>query len=482
MVESHLPSVLLGLDAARGVLLVESCPQQAQHLRSELAQLGIPPIRLDWAADAETAWRLCREHAYQLLLCDDTLGAEQADGGQLLAALQREGWLATDCVVLMMTDDATLSRMRRLVALAPDGYLLKPVQTAIVCHRWPGWLARRQQLAPILTLLQCGLLSAAAGQVADVLAQSPEDAPGLALLQARIWMAQRQFDRAHNALLDLKGGPEGKRAQLALAELAMRRRYYALADSWLAALESDPLFCAMALTLGAENALRMHQFSRARQKLQQAISLAPGSVEPHWLLACVELADGTLLAAQQALQEGLRQDRPGLSWAGQLMPLLAAVQLDRLGQGEPAAVAALLQQFQQLCGLWQQQVGQVAYRPMALLLLGRRHCLLGAPQQGALCLTQYQRVCQRQQGQRPLLEQMELVKLLRLLGDPEAEVQLGQLNRQLADATDRVEHLAWRLYLARWCALPPLVRACDAQEPCDSVSLALASNEVSNEA
>ncbi|WP_409422288.1 hypothetical protein ABHF91_04565 [Pseudaeromonas sp. ZJS20] len=472
------PLTLAGLDPARAVLVVEPCAQQANTLLDQLAQLGLAPSQLDWAPDAASAGRLCRERAYQLLLCNDSLGDDQADGAQLLATLCQEGWLAPDCVLVMMADDASLARLRRLAALELDGYLLKPVQPTVLAQRWPHWLARRQQLAPIQALLGGGLLAEAEQQAAATLAQAPVDAPGLRLLQARIWMDQRQFDRAHNALLDLRGGPEGKRAQLALAELAMRRRYYALADSWLTALESDPLLGAQALALGAENALREHKFVMARQKLLHAISLTPCAVRHHWLLACVELADGTLLAAHQALLQGLQLAPLGVSWAGQLLPLLAALQLDMAAQAEPEAAPALLQQFQQQCGDWQQRVGQSAYRPMALLLLGRFYCLQGSQQQAAFCLTQYQMVRQHQPGPRSPLEQVERVKLLRLLGSPLADELLGQLNRRLAEAGEQVEHLAWRLYLARWCALNPVGPATDSPDRDGEICRPVFGNEV----
>lgn len=111
--------------AANGpvLLLVDDSPVMRSFLRRALSVCGYPVGCYLEAGDGRQALQVLREKRADLVLTD--INMPVMDGERLLAALREDAGLQSIPVVVVSTD-ATASRMQRLLDLGAAGYLTKP--------------------------------------------------------------------------------------------------------------------------------------------------------------------------------------------------------------------------------------------------------------------------------------------------------------------------------------------------------------------
>jgi CheY-like chemotaxis protein len=107
------------------VLHVEDNPSNASLVEQILAKR--PAVRLVCAADGRAGLELARQHRPDLVLLD--LHLPDLPGDELLHRLKAIPELA-DTKVVVVSADATPSRIRGMLDLGVEGYLTKPVDVA----------------------------------------------------------------------------------------------------------------------------------------------------------------------------------------------------------------------------------------------------------------------------------------------------------------------------------------------------------------
>ena len=105
------------------VLLVDDSPVMRSFLRRALSVCGFPVSRFLEACDGCQALQLLRECHADLVLTD--INMPVMDGEALLVALHDDDRLHSLPVVVISTD-ATVARIERLLDLGAAGYLTKP--------------------------------------------------------------------------------------------------------------------------------------------------------------------------------------------------------------------------------------------------------------------------------------------------------------------------------------------------------------------
>jgi two-component system chemotaxis response regulator CheY len=104
-------------------LIVDDSPAMRGFIKRVLSVSGLDMEIVREAANGRQALATLRSNSTDLVLCD--INMPQMNGEQLLSALASEGLLHRHCVVVVSTD-ATTSRVKRMLRLGARGYLRKP--------------------------------------------------------------------------------------------------------------------------------------------------------------------------------------------------------------------------------------------------------------------------------------------------------------------------------------------------------------------
>lgn len=93
-----------------------------------------------------------REEPYDLILCDFNLG-EGTNGQQLLEYVRSERLIPRKTAFIMLTAEASYSKVASAVELIPDGYLLKPFTLEGLSQRIDAALEKREALKDALAFI-----------------------------------------------------------------------------------------------------------------------------------------------------------------------------------------------------------------------------------------------------------------------------------------------------------------------------------------
>lgn len=128
------------------ILIVDD--QRAFHvtLKGMLINLGIKNFQ--FAESGETAIRLCRAQAFDLLLVDYNLGHGK-NGRQVLDELKAKRLLPPDCSFFIITGDNTRPMVLGALEHQPDDYLMKPFSIGQLDKRIRRAKEKREALKPV---------------------------------------------------------------------------------------------------------------------------------------------------------------------------------------------------------------------------------------------------------------------------------------------------------------------------------------------
>jgi len=119
-------------------------------MRSMLADMlrGYGAKTIDLAANGKEACALLSSHQYDIVLCDFNLGAGK-NGQQVLEEAKIRSWISPMCAWMMITAEQTPDSVHGAVEYQPDGYLIKPVNAALLYQRLGRVLVRKSVFADI---------------------------------------------------------------------------------------------------------------------------------------------------------------------------------------------------------------------------------------------------------------------------------------------------------------------------------------------
>ncbi len=441
------------IDKQRPILILDDCAVMCNAMRGMLLKMGFTAGQVDLTDSGKEALQLCAAREYQLLLLDFNLGSRRMNGYQVLTLLRQEQRLAADCVVVMLTAEATLEGFRSIMELNPDGYLVKPVSFNLFSRRLHQLLQQQGRLAGLIRRCR----QPERGGWLEV-GQRLIRTRGIVGQKARLLLAETciaggDFNQAASLLNGLKRTGLENRAQLLWAQAELQQQHYATAFALLQPLQEDLLLASSALTLKAEACIRSGQLAEARESLRQAIALAPRNLDRYWLQAFIEMADFELAAAQETLQQAQRfacyvpQDELSLQ------QLSASLCLDAVVLSSDGTQQAALSRYRQLSRGWQGARHLSQVQRMESLLQLRADLVSGIkPDTETLLALQQQHSDASPQQRGGMVEALEWEKL-RLLPDIPDEVLEYNANlkkewpshyRQVFDATINVYSKKWK--------------------------------------
>ncbi|MDC8770773.1 response regulator [Roseateles albus] len=142
-------------------LVIDSNATSRSLMASQLRDLGVAQVR---QATRINDARVILEHkAYDIVLCDYHFDGSEMSGQDLLDELRREHLLPYSTVFVMVTGEASYSKVAEAAEAALDAYLVKPYTMASLSDRLANARHRKRVLKDIFEAIERQDFEAAAG-------------------------------------------------------------------------------------------------------------------------------------------------------------------------------------------------------------------------------------------------------------------------------------------------------------------------------
>jgi tetratricopeptide (TPR) repeat protein len=256
-------------------LIVDDLREMRITLRSMLETLQAKQF---WdAKNAEEALEVLKTHPIDIVLCDYNLG-DSRDGQQVFEEARGRGVLLPHAAWVMITAEQSMGMVMGVVENNPDGYLVKPINKAVLQARLERAVGRKMIVKDVETALRNGKFT---------------EAVGLAEMQVQRYPALRgELLRLKSEAL-LRNGDFDAAAEFCAGLLAERQQGGAEYDQpW------------MLLALGRAQH-ELGDIRQARITFQKIIEQNPAVMEAYDLLAQIEREQGQSKDAQRILAQAL---------------------------------------------------------------------------------------------------------------------------------------------------------------------------------
>ncbi len=256
---------LIKLYSKKRALVVDEFPDMRASIKQMLRSFGVELV--DVANDGGEAMARCRENAYDIIICDYSLGKGK-NGQQILEELRFTQSFKHQAIYILVTAETTRSMVFGALEYKPDDYLTKPFTQVLLQSRLDNIVLEKQFFESVYQALDNADYEAAAQHAALLVNQDIRYRVTAQKLQGQALLQLKQFEQAH---------------ELYYGVMELRRQEWAC------------IGCARAL-------LGMQKWSSAIHVLSELIEHGTENLEVFDCLAEAELALGRNGVAQSILE------------------------------------------------------------------------------------------------------------------------------------------------------------------------------------
>lgn len=189
-------------------LIIDSNATSRSLMAAQLRDLGVAQVR---QATRITDARVILEHkAYDIVLCDYHFDGSEMSGQDLLDELRREHLLPYSTVFVMVTGEASYSKVAEAAEAALDAYLVKPYTMASLADRLANARHRKRVLKDIFEAIEREDFEAAAGHCLKRFESRSQFWLYAARIGAELLLRLNRFDDArklYDAIIEAKTVP-----------------------------------------------------------------------------------------------------------------------------------------------------------------------------------------------------------------------------------------------------------------------------------
>lgn len=253
---------------------------------SQLRELGLRSIRQ--VSRASDARRHLEAQTFDIVLCEQNFPQESITGQELLDDLRRGGMLPLATIFIMVTPEASYSKVSEAAESMLDSYLLKPFTAARLQDRISQARKRKVALQDIYQAIEDQAFTQAARLCLLQLNERGLYWSYAARIGAELLLRLGRFDmvqRLYDAVLSTEKAPW---ARLGLARMHLEMGQPHKAKPLLEALLADEPVYADAYDNLARALMEQGQFEEALRAYQHSTELTPSSIarlQRHGMLA-----------------------------------------------------------------------------------------------------------------------------------------------------------------------------------------------------
>ncbi len=307
-------------------LVADGNPNSRAILVAQLREFGMGSV--SQASRLSDARSMLEGQSYDVVLCEQYFPNETTTGQELLDDLRRNQLLPFGTVFIMVTGEATYSRVAEAAESALDGYLLKPHKANELAERLRQSRIRKASLQDIFAAIEWEEFE----QAADLCMERYETRGLFWLYAARVGaellMRIGRFDEAqvlYEAIVAAKTLPWAK---LGVARALMESGQTANAVSALEALvDEDPTYADAHDVMGRAH-FELGNLDKALATYKMASDLTPNSVSRLQKLASMTFYTGDVKAAEKLLDRATTIGLDSKMFDPQTLVILAFTRLD----------------------------------------------------------------------------------------------------------------------------------------------------------
>lgn len=308
-------------------LVIDDNPTSRSIVAAQLRELGVGTVVQ--SPRVQDARRVLEHQRFDIVLCEQRFHGSSYSGQDLIDDLRRAQLLPLDTVFIMLTNEASYTKVAEAAESALDGYLLKPHTALALAERLHQARHRKRELSDIFSAIEAGDLALAASRCRERF----ESRAAYWLYAARIGaeLLLRLGDGAgartlFEAVVGAKAVPWARlgiaRAQIDQGQAQPARR------TLEALLAAEPSYADAWDVLGRAQ-LEQGHFAEALATFRQAGEITPGSLMRQQKLGMLAFWLGDHDTATRALERAVLMGSQSKMLDAQSLVLLALLRFDR---------------------------------------------------------------------------------------------------------------------------------------------------------
>ena len=313
-------------------LVVDGNPNSRSILVAQLRDLGLRQVLQ--ATRTINARKQLETQQFDFVLCEMRFADESISGQDLLDDLRRNYLLPFHTVFIMITSEATYTKVAEAAESAMDGYLLKPHKASHLAERLFVARSRKRSLQAIFDAIDGQQFERAAAMCVERF-----ESKGLfwlyaARVGAELLLRMQRFDEAQTLYQTVVDARQLPWAKLGIARTQLESGRLGAATTSLDKLISEDASFADAYDMLARAQFELGQFDKALQTYKAAYSLTPASISRMQSAAMMAFYAGEISDAGQRLDRTVRAGMESRMFDMQSMVLFAFTRLgleDRRG-------------------------------------------------------------------------------------------------------------------------------------------------------
>lgn len=313
-------------------LVVDGNPVSRSILVSQLRDLGLRQV--SQASRIADGRRHLEFRSFDVVVCEQIFPNDNATGQDLLDDLRRSGLLPFATIFVMVTGEASYSKVAEAAESALDSYLLKPYTAAQLDKRLMLSRRRKASLQGIFQAIEKQAFAEAARLCMERFQQKGEYWLYAARVGAELLLRLEQYDgaqRLYQAVIEAKTVPW---ARLGVARVQLESGQVQQAASTLDGLISAEPGYADAYDVMGRAQIELGQFDSALTSYRMAAEMTPSSIGRLQRLGMLAHYCGDPALAEDMLARAVRLGLDSKMFDAQSLVLLAFMRLqnkDRKG-------------------------------------------------------------------------------------------------------------------------------------------------------
>lgn len=422
-------------------LIVDDFENFRSTLNSMLMDIGVGSVNT--AISGEEAIRSCKQHAYDLILCDHNLGKGKT-GQQVLEELRTTPNLCSDSLFVLISAENSKHIVMAAYDYEPDAYLAKPITTQSLSQRLLKLFEQRVVLKPILQARQKANDEEAIRLCVEHIESGGRQSNSCQKILGQLYLTNQRNDEAEALYRSVLDNRELEWAQLGMARTKFQQGDWLSAQQWLEGiLQANPL-CMKAYDLQAD--IYRAQGEGSAQMLQdvlvQATFVSPLSILRQQALGEVAQQNNDLLVAAGALRKAVRLGENSCFDKPDIHMKFAQATVD-LSATDDALARPLLSEAVKSVGEIETRFGKSpSTKACAQFLESQLFTCMGNERKAQEIFTKALEITRTLSNDEALNAEIEMIRSLRTMGkDEEARVQLSLLSEKYAGDEKALEKL-----------------------------------------
>jgi len=234
--------------------------------------------RVDTASTVSEARRRLLDSRYDIVLCEYHFGTEET-GHDLLEDMRAKHKLPPTTIFIMVTSEASYSRVIGVAEETPDDYMLKPVQAGDLADRIEKCFQRRQAMSDIYDALAHQDYAGALKNAQRMMAQKTPYLADVVRVAANTLYKLKRYDEAAAMFKRILETRNPAWAKLGLAKVAIKQGDKAAAEAAMKDLIAQHLRYLPVYNQLTELYISDERYAEALDITEQAVKITPGSIK-----------------------------------------------------------------------------------------------------------------------------------------------------------------------------------------------------------